>query len=124
MLYLIPLLCAVVCTFFAAQFFAAKTRSVEKAIDEAILKKLAASPMAVELDRLKEENGVMRNLLIDMVENETSVPAPATHPTSSETARAMNTRTLRRREIFGEAVYLLRQTEKPRRLGENSKIDG
>jgi hypothetical protein len=100
---------------------AAKTRLVEKAIDDAISRKLASSPVKNDLTRLSEENSVMRNLLIDMVENEGSV-AIAMAP--DDAARAFNLRTQRRREIFGEAVFVLQQTAKPRSQTSNAKIHG
>ncbi|WP_195909663.1 hypothetical protein [Rhizobium tubonense] len=111
MLYLIPVMCAVVCTFFVARYFAAKTRLVEKTIEDTIARKLSSSGPSGALNRLKEENGVMRNLLIDMIENEASVPTAGSNTPSEEQARAINARIGRRREIFGEAIFVLQQTE-------------
>jgi hypothetical protein len=124
MLYLIPVLCIVVCTFFVVRYFAAKTRCIEKAIDKTIAHKLSISGPGAELSRLSEENGVMRNLLIDMVENEASVPTANSNPLSVEQARAINARTRRRREIFGEAIFVLQQTEKSPSRDHDLKIDG
>ena len=124
MLYLVPALCIVVCAFFIARYFAVKTRHVEKAIDETIARKLATSALNVELSRLKEENGVMRNLLIDMVENEGSVSAVGPAMSAAERTRVMNDRTQRRREIFGEAIFALQQTGKSHSASGNLKIRG
>ncbi|KAA0684821.1 hypothetical protein DTW90_35785 [Neorhizobium sp. P12A] len=112
--YVILALCAVVCTFFLARLLVAKTCLVEKAIEDTIARKLSAAAPKVELERLREENGVMRNLLIDMVENEGASSSAKSQMSAAESKQAMNARMQRRREIFGEAVYLLRQTEKSR----------
>jgi len=111
MLYLTLVLafCVLTSTYFVGRFYAAKTRLVEKAIEETIERKLSTSPISTELYRLREENGVMRNLLIDMVENEASL-ADATTMSEVERTRATNARTLRRREVFGEAILVLQQT--------------
>lgn len=113
--YMILALCAVVCTFFIARLLAAKTRFVEKAIEQAIARKLSTAAPMIELDRLREENGVMRNLLIDMVENEGSAGSAKSDISSAERAVALSARMQRRREIFGEAIYLLQQAETSRR---------
>ncbi len=115
MLYptLVLTFCVLTCTYFVGRFYAAKTRLVEKAIEETIERKLSTSPISTELYRLREENGVMRNLLIDMVENEASL-ADATTMSEVERTRAANARTLRRREVFGEAILVLQQTNRGR----------
>lgn len=116
-------LCAMVCAFFIARFFAAKTRFVNKDIDAAIARRLSSSSMSVELSRLREQNGVMRNLLIDMLENEGSV-APSGKTTLEEQERSMKARIQRRREIFGETVFVLQQEGNGRRTTDNLKING
>jgi hypothetical protein len=115
-------LSAIFCTFFIARFLAAKTRLIEKDIDAAIARKLSKSPLNLELARLKDENGVLRNLLIDMLENEGSVAAPVT-TTPAQQDRAMKAKIQRRREIFGEAVFALQAG--PGRIAARSfKING
>lgn len=111
MLYFALALCILTSAFFIGRFFATKTRLVEKSIDETIERKLSTSPIRAELLRLREENGVMRNLLIDMVENEASLAGAARMP-EMERTRAENARSLRRREVFGEAILVLQQTNK------------
>src|SRR5688572_4618683 len=106
MLYVVLFLCVIVSTFLFGRFIAAKTRLVEQDIEKTIARKMSKSPLNVELLRLKEENGVLRNLLIDMVENEASV-AKAAPQTPDEKNRVMNARMHRRREIFGEAIFAL-----------------
>lgn len=124
MLYLILTLCAVVCTFFIARFLAIKTRLAEKAVDDVIALKLKTSPLIGELDRLREENGVIRNLLMDMIENEASVPPANVTLTEAERTRAIIIARQRRREIFGEAIYLIRHTNGSRSLNSKSRISG
>jgi hypothetical protein len=123
MLYLSLSLSIIVCAFFVARFLAAKTRLVEKDIDATIARKLSTSPVSAEMRRLTEENGVLRNLLIDMVENEASVPRQ-TSETANEVKLAIEARTRRRREIFGEAVFTLQQAGKSRTAARNFKING
>lgn len=113
----------IVCTFFVARFLAAKTRLVKKGIDATIARKLSTSPVSAEMRRLTEENGVLRNLLIDMVENEASVPQQ-TLETTNEVELALEARTRRRREIFGEAVFTLQQSGKSRTAARTFKING
>jgi hypothetical protein len=121
MLYPVLAVCILTATFFVARYLAARTRLVEKAISDAIGRKLAASPLNNEISRLNEENSVMRNLLIDLVENEGSV---ATAMAPDDAARAVNLRTQRRREIFGEAVFVLQQTGKTRSQHSDTIIHG
>lgn len=112
MFYLVICLCAVVGTFFFARYWSAKTRLVEKNITDVIARKHLTSKHSGELRRLREENGVMRNLLLDMVENETSVTAIHDGMPAADKTRIMNARSQRRHEIFGEAMFILENSEK------------
>ncbi|MDM9628538.1 hypothetical protein QTL95_21810 [Rhizobium sp. S152] len=105
-----------ICALVVLRYFALKTRLTEKSIDEAINRRLLASPVMAELCDLREVNGVMRNLLIDFVESEDIKPAtsePAKLP-PDERKRLISMREERRREIYAEALVLLRQTNVPR----------
>lgn len=108
MLYVTLFLCVIVSTFLLSRYIAAKTRLVEHDIDKAISRKLSKSPLNVEVLRLKEENGVLRNLLLDMVENEAS-GVKAAPQTQDQKNLLMSARLQRRREIFGEAIFALQQ---------------
>lgn len=112
MFYVVLGLCAVIVTFFVARYFAVKTRLVEKTINETIARKLLTSKHSAELHRLREENGVMRNLLADMLENEASVTAVNQKVSSTEKQRIVGAIAQRRREIFAEAMYTLQHSEK------------
>jgi hypothetical protein len=120
-LYLIPALFVIACAIFVGKSYAIKARLAQAMLDRAIARKLSTSPLNLEVMHLREQNAVMRNLLLDMVENETSV---ATDQTKSEQARALSARTKRRREIFGEAVFVLQQNERPQASNQNHKIAG
>ncbi|MBB3962506.1 hypothetical protein [Rhizobium metallidurans] len=106
---IIIVLCIALCAFSVMRYLAARTRLAEKKIDEAIARKLRASPILTEMQEIREMNAVMRNLLIDMVENEAS--ASPLDIRADDKERAYKLRHQRRREIFGEAVFLLQHTE-------------
>jgi hypothetical protein len=112
MFYLVLGLCTVIMTFSIARYFAVKTRLVEKTINETIARKLLTSKHSAELHRLREENGIMRNLLMDMVENEASVAAVNQNISSAEKQRIVGAIGQRRREIFAEAMYTLQHSDK------------
>ncbi|WP_105435719.1 hypothetical protein [Neorhizobium tomejilense] len=69
MLFVLVAICAVVTTFTVSRYYLSKTRLVETEIEKVIARKFSTSERALELGKLKEENAVMRNLLLDLVEN-------------------------------------------------------
>ena len=96
----------------AARYLLAKTRLTEKSIDAAIARR---SPVLSEMRELRELNGVMRNILADLVENEElAVRKPDDHRSPATRTRLVAMREARRREIYGEAILLLRQTARTR----------
>ncbi|WCJ64993.1 hypothetical protein [Agrobacterium tumefaciens] len=111
MIYIIFALCALVATFFACRYFAAKTLLVEQEIDKAIARRFLSSEKALELAKLREENAVIRNLLLDLLENEADFPVqPAT--VSKDDLRRMSVAKIQRyREILAESRHLLQQRE-------------
>ncbi len=115
-------LCAVVVTFSIARYFVAKSRLVDTKLDEIISQKLSQSEYVRELSRLREENGVMRNLLIDMVENE-ALPTDTAKMSEPERTRVMKARIQRRREVFGEALLTLKQTDRGRSAHLSSPVE-
>lgn len=108
-------ICVAVSTFFFARYLAAKTRLVEKNIDDVIAGKLSGNKQLGELKRLREETTVMRNLLLDMVENEASLVGMNEQTPSDVKQRRLDARTARRRELFGEAMVIL-QKGPPRQI--------
>jgi hypothetical protein len=94
---------------------AAKTRLVEKSIDDAIARKLGGSKQLEEMKRLQEESTVMRNILLDMVENEASLMGINEQTPPAVKSRRLEARTARRRELFGEAMVVL-QKGPPRQI--------
>lgn len=117
MFYLVLSLCAVTVTFFVSRYLVLKARLVEKNINEVIARKLLESKHTEELNRHREDISVMRNLLIDMVENEASLAGVDENTPAEERARRFNARTVRRRELFGEALAVLQKAKaKPLRI--------
>jgi hypothetical protein len=65
-----------------------------------------------EVRDLRELNGVMRNLLVDIVEAEDMKPQSAIGEISQqERKRLVSIRETRRREIYAEALVVLRQAD-------------
>ena len=109
MLFVILSACVVVLTFATVGLLAAKKRLVEQQIDEIVARKLASGrdAMTVEILDLREANGVMRNLLIDIAENEAATDLRADLP-EEVTTRLVADRTARRRELLAEVDAVLR----------------
>jgi len=100
-----------ICAIIVARYYAVRTRLSEQSIDGAIARRLRASPVMAEVRDLREINGVMRNLLIDFVESEDIRPCTANERVSpQDRKRLFQIREDRRREIYAEALVLLRHT--------------
>lgn len=112
MLFFVLGACAVALTFAAINLMAAKKRLVEQQIDQVIARKLAAQrdEMTVEILDLREANGVMRNLLMDIAENEATAKVVNDLPEDVMTRIATN-RAARRRELLAEVDAVLRSDE-------------
>ncbi len=110
MFYAVIALCVIVATLFFARHHAIKTRLVEKEIDKVIARKLAASDFVLELSRLREENAVMRNLLMDLVENESESPMSQPNASKEDLLRSRNTKVQRYREILAESLHVLKSS--------------
>jgi hypothetical protein len=108
MLVLVLAACAVVFTFAAVGLMAAKKRLVEQQIEEIVARKLASrrEALTVEVLDLREANGVMRNLLIDIAENEATARAVNDVPAEVLT-RITENRLVRRRELLAEVDAVL-----------------
>ncbi len=112
MLVAIAVVSLSLCAIVFARYFAAKTRLTEKAIDQAIARRLHTIPLAAEVRDLRELNGVMRNLLIDFVESEDIKPQSSGVTLAPDERKRLHLmREERRREIYAEALMLLRQTD-------------
>ncbi|MDZ7927450.1 MAG: hypothetical protein U5L46_10340 [Agrobacterium sp.] len=111
MIYILFALCALVTTFFACRYYAAKTLLVEHDIDKAIARKFASSGKAVELATLREENAVFRNLLLDLLENEAASPVQPTAVSRDDLVRIKAAKIQRYREILAESWHVLQQRE-------------
>jgi len=109
MLYVVLVGCAVVLTFAAVGLIAAQRRLVEQRISEIVARKLACSreALSLELADLREENGVMRNLLLDIAENEATAKVGSDLP-EHVTTKIAEHRLARRRALLGEVEMVLR----------------
>lgn len=120
MIYAVIAICAVVATFFFCRYLAAKARFVEKNIKAAVERTLATTDYSIKLSLLTEENLIMRNLLLDLVENESSSPNVYGDASQAEIARLKHTKIQRYREILAESVHILQQSgsqQKPESAG-------
>ncbi len=113
MLLVVLAACAVVLTFAAVGVLAAQKRLVEQQISDIVERKLASSreALTVEVMDLREANGVMRNLLIDIAENEAT--SRVVHDVPAEVlTRITEDRLARRRELLAEVEAVLRSCER------------
>ncbi|MDB5551951.1 MAG: uncharacterized protein JWL86_1935 [Rhizobium sp.] len=112
MLFFVFGACAVALTFAAINLMAAKKRLVDHEIDQVIAEKLVTQrdAMTVELLDLRETNGVMRNLLMDIAENEATAKVVNDLPEDVMTRIATN-RAARRRELLAEVDAVLRSDQ-------------
>lgn len=111
MIYILFALCALVTTFFACRYYAAKTLIVDHDIDKAIARKFVSSGNAFELTKLREENAVIRNLLLDLLENEAAFPVQQATVSKDDLFRMKAAKTQRYREILAESRHVLQQHE-------------
>lgn len=100
-------LAALVSAVFFARYMMAKTRLAEENIDSVLRRKLNGNKDLRDTKRLREEASVMRNLVLDIIENESSLMGISNLTPYEEKKRRLDARTARRRELFGEAMILL-----------------
>jgi hypothetical protein len=112
MLLFVVAACAVVLTFAAVGLLSAKKRLVEQQINEIVARKLASSreALTVEVLDLREANSVMRNLLLDIAENEATAKVVNDVPEGVLT-RITENRLTRRRELLAEVDAVLRSSD-------------
>ncbi|EHJ96563.1 hypothetical protein AT5A_20291 [Agrobacterium tumefaciens 5A] len=122
MIYIVIALCALVTAFFACRYYAAKILLVEYDIDKAIARKFESSGKAIELAKLREENAVMRNLLLDLLENEVAFPVQQATVSVDDLFRMKATKIQRYREILAESRHVLQQREASRVSGLSSSL--
>lgn len=107
MLFVAVAVCAIITTFTVSRYHLAKTRLVEAEIEKVIARQFPTSERALELGKLREENSVMRNLLLDLVENETLIPMSQSDRSTSELSQLRAAKVQRYREILSESVHFL-----------------
>jgi len=111
MLYTFLGLCALIGAAASCRFLAARISAVDCDLWELEARRLLGDLRADEVETLKEENAIMRNLLLDIVENEASL---ANCNSAAERTLRSKQRTARRRELFGEAIVLLDKSAAPK----------
>lgn len=111
MLFVLVAVCAIITTFTVSRYYMTKTRLVEADIEKVIARKFSTSEKALELKRLQEENVVMRNLLLDLVENETLIPMSQSDRSKNELTHLRAAKVQRYREILAESAYFLNRGE-------------
>lgn len=113
--------CVVLATIFLVRHVAIKSRLVEKEIDRVIARKLSSSKYVSEVTRLREDNLVMRNVLMDLLEDETAFANLAATASPAENLGHRKVRLQRYKETLAEAAYILRNDRGVVSLGEQSK---
>ena len=122
MLTAVSIGCVIAATIALVHYLTTKTRLAEKMIDQAIGRRLSSTPVMTELVKTREENAVMRNLLIDLVENETSTAARMVGATPADQRRHASLRVQRYKEILSEAAYVVQRSGAPGLKSEDQKI--
>ena len=122
MFYVIVAICALVTTFFVCRYYAAKTLVAEKDIEKVIASKFASSGKAIELAKIREENAVMRNLLLDLLENEAVLPMHHSSVSKDDLIRMKTAKIQRYREILAESHHVLQRREASHVLAGSSSI--
>ena len=123
MIYILFALCALVTTFFACRYYAARTLLAEHDIDKAIARRFASSGKAIELAKLREENAV-RNLLLDLLENEAAFPVQQANFSKDDLSRMKAAKIQRYREILAESRHVLQQREAMTVFEHSSSLKG
>lgn len=108
MIYVVLGIVVLIVAFAACRHLASRVHLADNDLLEA--RELLEDLRADEIDHLKEENAVMRNLLLDFVENEASL---ANISCPMERSLRGRSRIARRRELFGEAVVFLDKSAAP-----------
>lgn len=124
MIYILFALCALVTTFFACRYYAARTLLAEHDIDKAIARRFASSGKAIELAKLREENAVIRNLLLDLLENEAAFPVQQANFSKDDLSRMKAAKIQRYREILAESRHVLQQREAMTVFEHSSSLKG
>lgn len=122
MLTAVSIGCVSASTIALIHYLTTKTRLAEKMIDQAIMRRLSSSTVMTELARTRDNNAVMRNLLIDLVENETSTAARMIDATLAEQKRHARLRIQRYKEILSEAAYVIQRSGGTETKSEHQKV--
>lgn len=107
MVFTVAAMFAIIAFAFVCRYYAARTRLAEKEIDKVIARRLAASDYVTQVVRLREENTVMRNILLDLIENENTSQIASKNFSNADIARLKTNKIRRYREILAESAHVL-----------------
>ena len=104
--------CAILITISLMEFLGARKRLIDQQLGEIISRKLRSrkDALSVEILNLREANSVMRNLLMDIAENEASANHVTERTPEEIGTRLLSGRIVRRRELVAEVDAVLRST--------------
>ncbi len=110
--YFVVGFCAVLITVSLMEYLNAKKRLVDHKLDQIIAKKLMThrDRQAIEILNLREACGVMRNLLLDIAENEASLDAVSARTPDDIKTKLISSRNARRRELCAEVDAVIRSS--------------
>jgi hypothetical protein len=112
MFYFIIGFCAILLTISLMEYLNAKKRLVDHEIEGVVARKLRSRQdnQTIEILNLREACGVMRNLLMDIAENEASLD-PVTDKTPDHVRKKLvSSHQARRRELRAEVDAVLRSS--------------
>jgi hypothetical protein len=112
MFYFIVGFCAILLTISLMEYLNAKKRLVDHEIEGVIARKLRnrQDNQTIEVLNLREACGVMRNLLMDIAENEASLDAVSDKTPDQVRKRLVSIHETRRRELRAEVDAVLRSS--------------
>jgi hypothetical protein len=112
MFYFIIGFCAILLTVSLMEYLNAKKRLIDHQIDDVIARKLKKhhDNQMIEILNLREACSVMRNLLMDIAENESSLDAIDARTPQNLRTKLVSNRDTRRRELSAEVDAVLRSS--------------
>jgi len=112
MFYFIVGFCAILITISLTEYLNAKKRFVDQQIEQVVTRKLMThrDRQTIEILNLREACGVMRNLLMDIAENEASLDAVNDRTPADIKTKLVSSRETRRKELCAEVDAVIRSS--------------
>jgi hypothetical protein len=112
MFYFIVGFCAILLTISLMEYLNAKKRLVDQQIEEVVARKLKnhQNDQTIEILNLREACGVMRNLLMDIAENEASLDGITNRTPDQVRKQLVSNHNMRRTELRAEVDAVLRSS--------------